>query len=201
MPTLTIGPIFGLRLSFTRLFWPSYLVLAIVAAVLSRWLVHLPVSTAIVAGVFSALLFLVSEWLHQTGHAIVAQAVGHPMQGIRFFNIFSASEYPADEPVLPPQTHMRRALGGFWVNLIIGLLLLPIALKLWPHGREILPPTVSLVAWLAGFGVIVNLVVLGLGALLPLKLPGGGGLTDGGALLQFWLQARGKSQPGAPDHP
>jgi hypothetical protein len=152
--------------------------------VLARWLVHLPFGWALVAGLISALFFWLCEWLHQLGHALAAFAVGHPMIGIHFFNIFSSSQYPP-EPPLPPATHVKRALGGFWVNLLIGLLLLPVALYLWPRGREILPDFISLAAWLAGFGAFINLIVLGLGALLPLKIPGGG-LNDGGTLLYFW---------------
>ncbi len=197
MRPVTIGRLFGLQMTFTALFWPSYLVLAVLAAVLAGWLVRLPVGTSILAGALSALIFLASEWLHQLGHSLAAKRVGHPMVGIRFFNIFSASEYPADEPALPPEIHVRRALGGFWINTLIGLLLLPVALKLWPLGREILPPTVSLIAWLAGFGMLTNFVILGLGALLPLKIPGGG-LNDGGTLLQYWLASRGKSQEQRP---
>jgi len=193
MRSITIGPVFGLRTTLMPLFWPSYLALAIVAALLAHALVHLSLGQSVLAGVLSALLFLVCEWLHQLGHSLAARLVGHPMVGICFFNLFSASQYPADEPALPPQAHIRRALGGFWINVVIGLLLLPIAIRLWPHGREILPPTISLVAWLAGYGAVVNLIGMGLGALLPLKIPGGG-LNDGGTLLHYWLQERGKPQ-------
>jgi hypothetical protein len=191
MRRIIIGPVFGLRTTLMPLFWPSYIVLAMLAAYLAHSLVHLTLELSSLAGVLSALMFLVCEWLHQFGHSMAARLVGHPMIGIRFFNLFSASEYPSDEPPLPPQAHVRRALGGFWVNIVIGLLLLPIAVKLWPHGREILPPAVSLVAWLAGFGLFVNLIGLGLGALLPVKIPGGG-LTDGGTLLHYWLEMQGK---------
>lgn len=189
MRAVTIGRVFGLQTTFTVLFWPSYLALAVLAGGLAHWLVRLPIGLSIGAGVLSALMFLVSEWLHQIGHSLAARRVGHPMVGLQFFNLFSAGQYPPDEPALPPEVHVRRALGGFWINVVIGLVLLPVALKLWPVGREILPPTVSLVAWLAGFGMFANLVVLGLGALLPLKIPGGG-LNDGGTLLHYWLKRR-----------
>lgn len=199
MRTITIGPVLGLQTTLMALFWPSYLALAVLAAVLARTLVRLPVGLAMVGGLLSALMFLVCEWLHQFGHSLAARQVGHPMVGISFFNLFSASQYPPDEPEPPPQIHVRRALGGFGVNVVIGLLLLPIALALWPHGREILPPAVSLVAWLAGFGMFVNLIILGLGALVPLKLPGGG-ITDGGTLLRYWLESRRKpSRPNQAD--
>ena len=191
MRPIIIGPVFGLRTSLMPLFWPSYLVLAVLAAYLAHSLVQLTVGLSILAGVLSALTFLVCEWLHQFGHSLAARLVGHPMIGIRFFNLFSASEYPSDEPALPRPVHVRRALGGFWVNIVTGLLLLPIAVKLWPHGGEILPPAASLVAWLAGFGLFTNLIVLGLGALLPVKIPGGG-LSDGGTLLHYWLEGQRK---------
>lgn len=192
MRPVTIGRVFGLQTTFTLWFWPSYLAVAVLAAVLAHWVVRLPGGPSIVAGGLSALILLASEWLHQLGHSLAARQVGHPMVGIQFFNLFSASQYPPDEPALPPRLHVWRALGGFWINVVIGLLLLPAALRLWPRGSEILPPTVSLAAWLAGFGMFVNLVVLGLGALLPLKIPGGG-LNDGGTLLHYWLENRGKS--------
>jgi len=192
MRPLTVGPVLGLRTSLYPLFWPSYLILGVAAGFLSHTMVHLTFGLAVLAGLLSALIFLVCEWLHQYGHALAARSVGGPMVGIRFFNLFSGSEYPADDPALPPAAHVRRALGGFWVNLVLGLLFLPVALKLWPQGREILPPVVSLVAWLAGFGLVMNVLVLGLGALLPLRIPGGG-LTDGGTLLKYWLAARQKS--------
>ena len=191
MRSITVGPVFGLHTTLEPLVWPAYLVLAALAALLAHYLVRLPVGPSLLAGVLSSLMFLVCEWLHQFGHSLAARMVGYPMVGIRIFNIFSASVYPPGEPALPPQAHVRRALGGFGINVVIGLLLLPIALRLWPHGREILPPAVSLLAWLAGFGMFVNLLILGLGALIPLKIPGGG-LNDGATLLHYWLQARAK---------
>jgi hypothetical protein len=191
MRPVSLGRIFGLETTFTPLFWPSYAALAVVAAVLARWLVRLPVSLAIVAGCLSAVLFLLYEWLHQLGHAFAARRVGHPMTGLRFFNLFSGGQYPPDEPALPARLHVRRALGGFWVNVVIGLLWLPLVFKVWPVGREILPPDASLIAWVAGFSAFVNLVILGLGALLPLKIPGGG-LNDGATLLHYWLESRVK---------
>jgi hypothetical protein len=180
MRPIVIGPVFGLRTTLMPLFWLSYLVLAALAACLALVLVHLTLGMAILAGVLSALLFLVCEWLHQFGHSLAARQVGHPMIGIHFFNLFSAGEYPSDERPLPPRVHIRRALGGFWVNIVIGLLLLPIAVTLWPRGGEILPPA-------------VNIIVLGLGALLPLKIPGGG-LNDGGTLLHYWREAQRKPE-------
>ncbi len=188
MQRIALGHMFGMQITLSRAALVSYFVLGLLAAGLAYWLVGLPLSWALLAGLLSALLFFISEWLHQLGHASAARAVGHPMVGIHFFNVFAASQYPA-EPPLPPATHVKRALGGFWINTIIGLLLLPVALFLWPRGGAVLPPTVGLLAWLAGFGAFINLIVLGLGALLPLKVPGGG-LNDGGTLLHYWRAGR-----------
>ena len=182
-------PLLTLRTTVSWAALVSYLVLSVAAAILAARWVHLLPGLAILAGLLSALMFFVSEWLHQLGHALAASRAGHPMTGIHFFNLFSASQYPADEPPLPRRTHIARALGGFWVNVVIGLLLLPVALYLWPRGREILPDAISFLAWLAGFGAFTNLIVLGLGALVPLRIPGGG-LNDGGTLLYYWRQGR-----------
>jgi hypothetical protein len=188
MQRFSLGRVFGVQTTMSRASLLWYLGLALLTAWLSSWLVHLPLGWALLAGLLSALVFLISEWLHQLGHVLAAWIVGYPMVGIHYFSIFSSSQYPA-EPPLPPATHMKRALGGFWINIIIGLLLLPVALYLWPRGREILPDAVSLLAWIAGFGAFTNLVVLGLGAILPLKIPGGG-LNDGGTLLHYWREGQ-----------
>jgi Zn-dependent protease len=188
MPRISLGRVFGMETTIGPAALISYLVLGLAAAGLSAWLVRLPPAWALLAGLLSAVQFFISEWLHQLGHAAAARTVGHPMAGIHFFNIFSASQYPA-EPPLPPATHIRRALGGFWVNILLGVLLLPAALVLWPVSGQVLPPAAGLAAWLGGFGAFTNLVVLGLGALLPLKIPGGG-LNDGGTLLHYWLAGR-----------
>src|SRR5436305_344993 len=115
MRRTTIGPLFGLRTTLLPMFWLSYLALAVLAGLLAHWLIGLPAGWSMAAGLLSALLLFVCEWLHQFGHSLSARRLGHPMTGIRFFNIFSGSEYPADEPPLPAGTHVRRALGGFWI--------------------------------------------------------------------------------------
>jgi hypothetical protein len=175
--------LFGLHLTVTRAALLWHLGLAVVCALLAGWLLRLSPGAALLAGLLSALIFFVSEFLHQLGHAWAARAVGHPMRGIRFFSLFGGSVYPSDEPPLPRRVHVLRSLGGFWINVLIGLLLLPAALSAWPNG--------GVGAWLLAFAVCANLLVLGLGALLPIPVPGGdGGVTDGGALLRHWQAAQ-----------
>lgn|GEM_PF-361663 len=188
-PTAFAFSFLWLRTTIAPLAVVAYAILALAAAALAGWLTHLSFGAALVAGVLSALVFFVSEWLHQAGHALAARWVGYPMRGIHFFSVLSSSLYPEDEPYLPRALHVRRALGGFWVNLVLGLISWPLAAYLFPRGTEILPPVISVVAWLAAFSAVTNILVLGLGALLPIKLPGGG-LTDGGTLLHYWREAR-----------
>lgn len=180
---------FGLRTTVTPLALAAYGILGLVAAALAAWLAHLSLGPALVAGLLSVPIFFVSELAHHTGHAVAARWVGYPMRGIHFFSVLAGSVYPADEPNLAPRLHMRRALGGFGVNVVLGLLTWPLAAYLFPQGTEILPPVVSVVAWLAAFATVTNLLVLGVGALIPLKIPGGG-WNDGGTLLHYWREMR-----------
>lgn len=188
-PTAFAFHFLRLRTTVAPLAIVSYALLALVLAALAGWFTHLGFGAALLAGALSSVLFFVYEWLHQAGHALAARSVGYPMTGIHFFNLLSASIYPDDEPELTRALHVRRALGGFWVNLVLGFISWPLAAYLFPRGTEILPPAISVVAWLAAFSAVVNLLVLGLGALLPIKLPGGG-WTDGGTLLFYWREAR-----------
>ncbi len=177
--------IFGLRVSVAPAGALSFAGLAILMAWLAGWRLHLSLGVAVLAGVLAALIFFVSELLHQLGHAWAARRTGYPMAGIHFFLILAASLYPPNEPALAPRLHVRRALGGFWVNVVVGLPFAPLALALWPRGAEILPTLPSLLAWVAAFTAVTNVLILGLGSLIPLPLPGGG-VTDGGTLLKYW---------------
>jgi hypothetical protein len=176
--------LFGLTVTIAPAGLLSFLLLAVLCVYLSARLVHLSLGLALVAGLLSAVIFYLSELAHQFGHAWAARRTGYPMAGIHFFLILAASLYPPDEPPLPPAVHVRRALGGFWINLLLGLLCLPVALPLWPRGAEILPAFPSFIAWLAVFGFVTNFIILGVGSLLPLRLPGGG-VTDGATLLRY----------------
>lgn len=177
--------LFGLRVSIAPAGAAAFAGLALAMAWLAGWRLHLFLGAALLAGVFSSLIFFLSELLHQLGHAWAARRTGYPMTGIHFFLILAASIYPPNEPELSPRLHVRRALGGFWVNLLVGLLFVPMALALWPRSTEILPTLPSLLAWVAAFTAVTNVLVLGLGALVPLPLPGGGA-TDGGTLMKYW---------------
>ena len=181
MRPLYLGSPLGLRTTLSGVGIASYLIAVPLLAWGAAKLSSLNVTTALAAGALSSGLMLVSDWLHQLGHARAARRTGYPMIGIHFSSPFAISVYPADEPQIPSELHMRRALGGFWVNLVVGLLLAPAAIYLWPRG--------GLLAWLAGFTSVFNFFVIGLGALLPIDIPGVFTI-DGGTLLRYWRESR-----------
>ncbi len=132
---------------------------------------RIPLPQAIIAGLVAALLHWCSETVHQLGHAWAARRTGYPMIGIRFWGLLSTSLYPPDEPALPAAIHIRRALGGLPASLSLALVAAALALALRPAGGP--------AWWVAVFFFLENLLVFGLGALLPL------GFTDGSTLLQW----------------
>jgi hypothetical protein len=129
-------------------------------------------AAGIVQGLVITLLHWLSDLLHQFGHAIAARSTGYPMSGLRLWFLLSSGLYPLDEPELPASTHVRRALGGPIMSLIVTVITGVIAWLLYNTG--------SPYTWIAVFVVLDNLLVLTLGALLPLSF------TDGGTLLRLW---------------
>ena len=127
---------------------------------------------AVVGGLVAVLLHWASDIVHQLGHARAARATGHPMIGIRLWWLLSASIYPRDEGSLPAAVHIRRALGGPLASLLLTVIAAMIALALRPLG--------GVSWWVALFFFLDNLLVLTLGAFVPL------GFTDGSTLLYWW---------------
>ncbi len=130
---------------------------------------------AIILALAAVMLHWAADIAHQFGHALAARSTGHNMTGIRLWEVLSSSVYPPDEPPLPNSTHIRRALGGPLLSLLITVLAL-IPLYLFHSG--------SWAWWLALFFSLDNVLVFSLGALLPL------GFTDGSTLLRLMRQDR-----------
>ena len=97
------------------------------------------------------------------------------MTGVQFWWVLSSSLYPPDEPELPPATHISRALGGPTASFLLTLIAGGITLALAATG--------GVLWYVALFFFLDNLLVLFLGAFLPL------GFTDGSTLLR-WLPRR-----------
>ena len=175
MKPILLFTLAGLRTTISV--WGSLWFLALIPLVgwLAAWILQLSAGLALLAGVLTTLGFFASDWLHQWGHARAARQTGYPMTGMHFFFLFAASQYPLDEPELPARTHLQRALGGWWVNTLIGALLAPLAFYLWPGG--------GVVAWVVASLAIWNFFILGLGAFFPMYQPFE---TDGGTILKYW---------------
>jgi hypothetical protein len=130
------------------------------------------IGVALAFGLIGSLLHYLSEVIHNIGHNVAARRTGHPMTGVRLgtFLFFGTSLYPNDEPTLSGKIHIRRALGGPVMSILVGALGL------------LLPTSNGIFYALIWFLAIDNLFILGLGSLLPL------GFTDGSTIL-YW---RGK---------
>jgi hypothetical protein len=131
----------------------------------------------LLGGLIALLLHWFSSVLHQGGHAVAARRTGYPMREIRLLHLLSTSIYPRDEPDLPAEIHIRRALGGPTASLLASLVGFGLVWLVQSH---------ELAYLLALFFAFENLLVFGLGAFIPL------GFTDGSTLLEWWPQ-RGKS--------
>lgn len=144
-----------------------WLGLGVVSAVVLQW----PAGPAILGSALAVLLHVASETAHQIGHALAAKRTGWPMIGVRYWGVLGTSVYPAGEPELSGAIHIRRARGGPIASLSLGIVA---AVLTW-----LLSPSTGPVFWLAAFAALDNLLVLGLGAMLPL------GFTDGSTILRY----------------
>lgn len=166
---IKLGRLAGLHISAL----PSTVISAIglwtLLTLLAAVIIPLPIDAAIVGGFIAMGLHYASDVAHQLGHAFAAKRTGYPMTGIRFWFVLSTALYPPDEPALPGRIHIHRALGGPPVSLGLGVMFGLLALM-----------TPGLIGWICAFLAVDNLLVLGLGAFMPL------GFTDGSTLLKWW---------------
>jgi hypothetical protein len=174
MKEFRIGHFLGLQLSVK----PSavvgtVLLLTLLVAVAYAILDQL-LATAVLGGATCVAVHWISDLVHQLGHAWTARRTGHPMVGVRFYQLWSMSLYPSDEGRLPANVHIRRALGGPVVSLGSSLLTGAVAWMLVPWDAT--------PGWIAAFAFLDNLVFFTGGALLPLPF------TDGGTLLTWWAR-------------
>ncbi|HZQ05739.1 MAG TPA: hypothetical protein VFD70_04115 [Anaerolineae bacterium] len=167
-----LGRLFGLEISAKSSALVGFIVVWIVLSAIGLFLLKLSPIESFVGGFIGACLHWLSELIHNFGHAIAAQRTGYPMSGIRFANVLGFSRYPKDEPPLPAQIHIRRALGGPAISFVVTIIALLILLAVQNGG--------GLAFWLAVWFFLDNLLVFSLGALLPL------GFTDGSTLVKYW---------------
>lgn len=168
----------GVAITGTPLAIICSLLLWVVFSLLGGFVFELMWVTAIWGGLLAILLHWLAAVLHQLGHALAARRTGYPMREIRLLHVLCASIYPRDEPALPAEIHIQRALGGAPVSFLAALVGVVLTLLLRDSGG----------IWylLALFFFLENLFVFGLGAFVPL------GFTDGSTLLEWWPK-RGQS--------
>ena len=171
--TYKLGSIAGLRLTAQPSTIISSIVLWVILSVVAFGLLHLPPGAAMLGALVAVALHWLSVLIHQLGHALAARRAEYPMVGIEFWLLLSRSLYPKEEPALPADIHIRRALGGPIISLLCSLLAGLCALVL--HGPG------GVLWWVAFFFFLDNLLVFTLGAILPL------GFTDGSTLL-YWIR-------------
>ncbi len=169
-----LGKVAGLSLSIEPLAIIGSILLLVLLSGVAIGVLKLPVGEAIGASLLALILHWVSAIAHHLGHAWAARRTGYPMMGIRLgtLGLLGTSLYPPDEQALPATIHIRRALGGPIASLLFSLVAAIAALALRIVGGAL--------GWVGVFFFLDNLVVLTLGALLPL------GFTDGSTLLQWW---------------
>ena len=169
-----IGRIFGLRLSVDPKFFIGTVIIWLVVGGGSFLLLEITFFQAFLVGLVTTLFYWASDIVHHLGHAYAARRAGHPMVGIRLGTLLflGTSLYPDDEGQLPGAIHIRRALGGPVVSMLLGIIVGILAFILYP--------VADLIGRVAFFISLINILVFGLGAFLPI------GFTDGSTLLKWW---------------
>jgi hypothetical protein len=176
MGIIRLGQIYGLTI--TAGVWALAGLLGVWALVTlgALALLDIPTGEAILGGFIASLLHIFNEVWHQIGHAWAARRTGYPMTGVHLWTGLGTSIYPPDEGDLPPDVHVRRALGGPMASLLLSGVAAGIALALRPWDAT--------PGWIAAFFFLDNLLVFTLGAFAPL------GFTDGSTLLKWYPRAR-----------
>jgi hypothetical protein len=135
-------------------------------------LLSLPLGEALLLGLLATTAHWILDVIHQLGHAWAASRTGYAMIGIRFWWVLSTCLYPSNEPELPKRLHVRRALGGPALSVVVLILAAVWIWLIWPPQR--------MVEWLIAFILVDDLLTFTLGVFLPL------GFTDGSTLLRLW---------------
>ena len=151
MAEFELGKVAGLRLSVLPSAIVGFFLLWVLLGGVGVLLFEVPLVEAIVGGLVAALLHYGSEIVHNLGHAWAARRTGYPMTGVRLQGLIGSSLYPPDEPPLPADIHIRRALGGPAASLLLTLLAAVVALALRPAGGT--------AWWIGAFFFVENLFI------------------------------------------
>lgn len=173
MKSIPLGKMFGLQIDLLPMaIWGTFLLwLGLSAA--AFYGIGIPLTESLLLGLMATLLHWISGLLHHLGHFLASRMTGYPMAGILLgvFGILARDLYPADEPALPPATHIRRALGGPIASALLSFIFF-LLLPVWPGNWY----------WLGLFALLENLFVFTLQVFLPLSFNDGGAIY--GAILR-----------------
>lgn len=177
MKPIQFGKFFGLQINLLPVLFIGMISIWVILSITGYFGFDIPLGEAILLGFIGMLLHYTSELIHCCGHAIAAKSTGYPMVEIQlgFLGIFARTLYPKDEPELPSSIHIRRALGGPMINLILSIILFVI-LPLWQENWY----------WLGLFIFLDNLIVYTLQVFLPL------GFNDASTILRELLKQKNK---------
>ena len=167
-----IATISGTKFYFAQSAVISSIILWIIFAAICIGLLSWDILIALIFSTLALILYWVGGILHHIGHIIAAKQAGYPMEAVRLWMLIGTDIYPKDEPELPADTHLYRAIGGPIFSLGMAFVGLLLTFFLQPFGEFAI--------YLALFFAAVNFFVYCLGALLPL------GFTDGSTILKYW---------------
>ncbi len=162
---ISIGKAFGIPL---RLHYSWFIVFALVTWALTVGYFphahpHWNMSTTILAGILTSLLFFGSVLAHELAHSVVAQAAGIKIRSITLF-IFGGVSQMTEEPKRP-QVEFRMALAGPATSLVVGGIFL--AIHFYLAG---IPEFVKAISFWLGW---INLVLAGFNLIPGFPLDGG----------------------------
>lgn len=172
MKTIHLGKLGPLMISAFPNVVIGIAALWVIFTAIAYLMIRLSLPESLIGGFIATLIHYSLDTLHHFGHYLAGKRVGYPMKGVRFWWILGQSIYPSDEPELPAQTHVQRALGG---PIFSGLIAIIAGIVTW-----LLIPRGGLSYWLALFAFLESLFVFSLGAFIPLPV------LDGGTLLRYW---------------
>ena len=175
MKVLRVGRILDVQVELAM----SAIGMSVIGGLLAGWQlkVNYPLWSINQIGLVAVLLVVIywlSDLAHHGGHAWAARRAGAPMRRIRLHWLLAVSLYPPDEGNLPPNVHIRRALGGPPVSFALFLF----GLGAWLMVYQ----THEILAVLTGGLWIINLLIA-LAILGPFKW------MDGGTIL-FWAMVK-----------
>ncbi len=130
---IPLGSIAGLPVTARASFFPVRLAFAVFLLLFGRFVFKLSSPKALLFALVASVLDPLIILIHQLGHAWAAKKTGWPMNGISFWSLFSTCYYPPDEPELPPEVHLRRAIAGPLVSFLNGLIVGLLGLRFFPR--------------------------------------------------------------------